>query len=116
MTVAMLAQGFFFSSKMRSRSPLHPHPLAPVPKSAFIPSYNESTRKKGTRRASDDDGKLQQELWQMQQQLDVREQQLVSQRDLQVTELRARLGEETAEAHSCRLQNDRIYVWVYICM
>ena len=52
---------------------------------------------RGTKRASDDDAKLQQEQWQMQQQLDVREQHLVSQRDLQVTELRARLGEETTD-------------------
>ena len=35
-------------------------------------------RKNGTRRASDDDAKLQQELWELQQQLAVREQQLVS--------------------------------------
>ena len=40
----------------------------------------------------------------MQQQLEVREQQLVSQRNLQVVELRACHGEETAEAHSCRLR------------
>ena len=44
-----------------------------------------------------EEARLQQELWQMQQQLDVREQQLVRQRDLQVTELRARLGEETTD-------------------
>ena len=35
-------------------------------------------RKNGTRRASDDDAKLQQELWELQQQLAVHEQQLVS--------------------------------------
>ena len=66
-------------------------------------------RTKGTRGAGDicvgsEEAKLQQELWQMQQQLDVREQQLVSQRNLQVVELRACHGEETAEAHSCRLR------------
>ena len=49
------------------------------------------------RSSGGEEAKLQQELWQMQQQLDVREQRLVSQRDLQVTELRARLGEETTD-------------------
>ena len=41
----------------------------------------------------------------MQQQLNVVEPQLVSQRILQVVELRACNGEETAEARSCRLRS-----------